>query len=155
MRPDSIQWLLMKKPRREMLTAAAAFGAAAPLAQAAGSGKIRVQGGVRMGNLFFSSGLTGVRPEARKDPHAFGGDIREQTHAILKAHKANLEALGSSLDHVLKVTAFLADVKTEKNAFNEVYAQYFPKDPPARTALGGIFPDTQTKVEIELVAWIP
>lgn len=147
----------MQKPRREILLAAA-FGAAAAApapAQAATSGKVKVQGGYKIGNTFYSSGLTGVRAEARKDPHAFGGDIREQTHNILKAHKANLEANGSSLDNVVKVTAYLADVKTEKPAFNEVYAQYFPKDAPARTALGAIFPDTATKVEIELVAWVP
>jgi 2-iminobutanoate/2-iminopropanoate deaminase len=112
-------------------------------------------GGIRLGNLYFSSGLTGVRPEARKDPLVFGGDIKEQTHTILKAHRANLESMGSSLEKVLKVTVFLADVKTEKNAMNEVYAQYFPKEAPARSAVGVQFPDTATRVEIEVVAWIP
>ena len=73
-------------------------------------------GGIRLRNLYFSSGLTGVRPEARKDPLAFGGDIKEQTHTILKAHRVNLESMGSSLEKVLIVTVFLADVKTEKNA---------------------------------------
>jgi 2-iminobutanoate/2-iminopropanoate deaminase len=150
----------MKKQRRSFLKSAAGVGAAAAMvpaaaAQGATAGKVKVNGGVRVGNLFFSAGLTGIRPEARKDPHAFGGDIKEQTHNIMKAHKANLEAIGSSLEHVIKVTAFLADVKTEKPAFNEAYAVYFPKDPPARTALGAIFPDTATKVEIELVAVIP
>jgi 2-iminobutanoate/2-iminopropanoate deaminase len=116
------------------LGAAAAMGAMA--AAAAPGDRTPAQGGIRVGNLYFSSGLTGVRSEARKDPLAFGGDIKEQTHTILKAHKANLEAMGSSLEKVLKVTVFLADVKTEKNAMNEVYAQYFPKDAPARSAVG-------------------
>jgi 2-iminobutanoate/2-iminopropanoate deaminase len=131
------------------------MAAAASMAPADSKGRAKVAGGVRLGNLFFSSGLTGVRPEARKDPLAFGGDIKEQTHTILKRHKANLEALGSSLANVLKVTAFLADVKTEKPAFNEAYREYFPKDPPARSAVGVQFPDVATRVEIELVAWIP
>ena len=126
------------------------------MAQAADNGRrAKVQGGIRLGNLFFSSGLTGVRPEARKDPLAFGGDIKEQTERIMQAHKANLEAVGSSLENVMKVTVFLADVKTEKNAMNEVYGKFFPKDAPARSAVGVEFPDTQTRVEIELVAWIP
>jgi len=56
---------------------------------------------------------------------------------------------------VLKVTVFLADVNTEKNAMNEVYARYFPRDAPARAAVGVQFPDTATRVEIELVAWVP
>jgi 2-iminobutanoate/2-iminopropanoate deaminase len=133
--------------------AGAAMGAMA--ASAATGDRTAAKGGIRLGNLYFSSGLTGVRPEARKDPLAFGGDIKEQTHTILKAHKANLESMGSSLEKVLKVTVFLADVKTEKNAMNEVYGEYFPKDAPARSAVGVQFPDTATRVEIELVAWIP
>ena len=149
----------MKSGRREFVRIGGAVGAAgsmAMMAQAAEGGKrAKVQGGVRLGNLFFSSGLTGVRPEARKDPLAFGGDIKEQTERVMQAHKANLEALGSSLDNVLKVTVLLADVKTEKNAMNEVYGKYFPKEAPARSAFGVEFPDTQTRVEIELVAWIP
>lgn len=152
----------MKAKRRDFMKRAAgvgggaALGSLATMAQAASSGgRVRAPGGVRIGNLYFSSGLTGVREEARKNPLAFGGDIKEQTERILEMHKKNLEAMGSSLENVIKVTVFLADVKTEKNAMNEVYARYFPKDPPARSAVGVEFPDTATRVEIELVAWIP
>jgi 2-iminobutanoate/2-iminopropanoate deaminase len=130
----------------------------AAMAAAAATGpatRAKAAGGIRLGNLYFSSGLTGVRDEARKDPLAFGGDIKEQTKRILELHKANLESMGSSLENVLKVTVFMADVKTEKNAMNEVYGRFFPKDPPARSAFGIQFPDTATRVEIELVASIP
>jgi 2-iminobutanoate/2-iminopropanoate deaminase len=144
----------MKKARRTFLTAAGIGAAAAVPAMAAG-GKVKAPGGYKIGNMYFSSGLTGVRADARKDPLAFGGDIKEQTHTIMKMHKENLEKMGSSLDNVVKVTAFLADVKTQKPAFNQAYAEYFPKDAPARTALGAIFPDMQTLVEIEVVAWVP
>lgn len=150
---------LSNSKRREFMKSAAGLGAAGalPLMAAAADGgpRTKVAGGIRVGNLYFSSGLTGVREEVRKDPLAFGGDIKEQTDKILKLHKANLEALGSSLANVIKVTVLLADVKTEKNAMNEVYAQYFPKDAPARSAFGVEFPDTATRVEIELVAYIP
>jgi len=122
---------------------------------AAAEGRTRAPGGIKAGNLYFSSGLTGVRPEARKDPLAFGGDIKEQTERILNMHKENLEKMGSSLENVMKVTVLLADVKTEKNAMNEVYAKFFPKNAPARSAFGVEFPDTATRVEIELVAWVP
>jgi 2-iminobutanoate/2-iminopropanoate deaminase len=122
---------------------------------AATGGRIKAPGGYRVGNLYFSSGLTGVRPEAQKDPLAFGGDVKEQTRRTLDAHKKNLEAMGSSLENVIKVTAFLADVKTEKPAFNEAYAEYFKKDAPARSAFGVEFPDSATRVEIELIAWVP
>ena len=147
--------------RRNFLKSAAKLGSAGAMgamAAAAATGpaeRIKVAGGFRLGNLYFSSGLTGVRAEVRKDPLAFGGDIKEQTQKILELHKANLESMGSSLANVLKVTVFLADVKTEKNAMNEVYGRFFPKDAPARSAFGVDFPDTATRVEIELVAWIP
>src|SRR5215831_7297690 len=147
--------------RRDFLKNAAKLGTAGTMgamAAAAATGpasRSKAAGGIRLGNLYFSSGLTGVRAEARKDALAFGGDIKEQTDKILKQHKANLESMGSSLANVIKVTVFLADVKTEKNAMNEVYARYFPKDAPSRSAFGVEFPDTATRVEIELVAWIP
>lgn len=138
-----------KAARRSFLTGAG-VAAAAQAAQAAPpvmSGKVKAPGGYRIGNMYFSSGLTGTK----------GGstDIKEQTRATLEQHKKNLESMGSSLDNVVKVTAFLADVKGQKPAFNEAYAEYFKKDAPARTALGAIFPDTTTLVEIELVAWVP
>jgi 2-iminobutanoate/2-iminopropanoate deaminase len=145
--------------RRSFIKSAMGLGAGASMGamavSAATGERIAARGGIRWGNLYFSSGITGVRPEARKDPLAFGGDIKEQTRTILEIHKANLESMGSSLDKVLKVTVFLADVKTEKNAMNEVYAQYFPKEAPARAAVGVQFPDNATRVEIELIAWVP
>src|ERR1700692_1802806 len=147
--------------RRDFLKKAAALGSVGGMAAMAGAAatgpaaRAKVPGGIRMGNLYLASGATGVRDEARKDPLAFGGDIKEQNEKILKQHKANLESMGSSLENVLKVTVFLADVKTEKNAMNEVYGKFFPKDAPARSAFGVQFPDTATRVEIELVAWIP
>jgi 2-iminobutanoate/2-iminopropanoate deaminase len=140
---------------KSALKLSAGGGMAAMAGAAANGQRAKVSGGIKVGNLYFSSGLTGVRPEARKDPLAFGGDIKEQTEKILTQHKENLEKMGSSLENVAKVTVFLADVKTEKNAMNEVYAKFFPKDPPARSAFGVQFPDTATRVEIELVAWVP
>ena len=145
--------------RRSFLKSAAAFGSVAAIPTAAATmtstERVKASNGIRVGNLYFSSGTTGVRHEARKDPKAFAGDIKEQTHTILKTHKANLESMGSSLANVVKVTVFLADVKKEKAAMNEVYAEYFPKDAPARSAFGVEFPDEATRVEIELIAWVP
>src|SRR6058998_4463570 len=96
------------KQRRAFFKSAVKMGAGAAMgamaAAAATGGRSKVAGGIRVGNLYFSSGLTGVRAEARKDPLAFGGDIKEQTQKILEFHKANLESMGSSLENVLKVT---------------------------------------------------
>jgi 2-iminobutanoate/2-iminopropanoate deaminase len=136
--------------RRAFFKSAAKLGAGGAMASmamaAAPGGRAKAPGGIRVGNLYFSSGLTGVRP---------GNDIKDQTRNILEAHKQNLEKMGSALENVVKVTVFLADVRKEKPAMNEVYAQYFPKDAPSRSAFGVQFPDDATRVEIELVAWIP
>jgi 2-iminobutanoate/2-iminopropanoate deaminase len=133
----------------------AGLAAAAAMQGADASKPVKVAGGWKIGNVYYSSGLTGVRPEARKDPLAFGGDVKEQTRRTMEQHKKNLESLGSSLENVIKVTVFLADVKTEKNAMNEAYAEFFSKNAPARSAFGVEFPDVATRVEIELVAWVP
>jgi len=145
--------------RRNFMASAAGLGAAAAMpmmaAAAEGGQRAKAPGGIRVGNLYFSFGLTGERDEARKDPLAFGGDVKEQTERIMKQHKANLEAMGSSLENVIKVTVFMADVKTEKRAMNAAYAPFFPKDAPARSCVGVDFPDAATRLEIELVAYIP
>ena len=88
---------------------------------------VKAPGGTRVGDLYSSSGLTGARLEARKDPAASGGDVTEQTHTILKMHKANLEAMGSSLDNVLKVTVFMADAKTGEKRQERGLRAVFPE----------------------------
>ncbi len=110
------------------------------------------QAGVRIGNLVFTSGLTGTR---RGGPSDFGGSVEEQTRTILQKHKDNLEAVGSSLENVLKVTVFLSDIKVEKPAMNKAYAEFFTNHKPSRSAVGVEFPDSRTKVEIEMIAYIP
>ena len=77
-------------------------------------GRTLAPGGIRVGELYFASGATGVAPERRKDPSVPPGDIREQTTRILERQKKNLEGLGSSLENVLKVTVFLADPKNDR-----------------------------------------
>ena len=149
-----------KKERRNFISNAAKIGGAAGMAalamavpgQAAGGKIEKNKAGVRLGNLVFTSGLTGVE---RGDASSFGGSVGQQTRAILQKHKDNLEAVGSSLDNVLKVTVFMADIKVEKPAMNKAYAEFFTGHKPSRSAVGVEFPDSRTKVEIEMIAWIP
>lgn len=110
------------------------------------------QAGVQIGNLVFTSGLTGTR---KGSPSEFGGSVEEQTRIILQKHKDNLEAIGSSLNHVLKVTVFQSDIKVEKPAMNKAYAEFFTDHKPSRSAVGVEFPDSRTKVEIEMIAYVP
>jgi len=57
--------------------------------------------------------------------------MQEQTRRAIRNVKANLEAAGSSLDRVVKVTVLLARPELSKE-MNEAYAEFFPSSKPAR-----------------------
>lgn len=99
-------------------------------------------------SLVYTAGQLGM---ATSTGRLVSGDIQEQTRQALKNLRAVLESGGSSLSHVVKTTVFLQNMG-DFGAMNEVYAEFFPVDPPARSAvqvaalpLGGL-------VEIEAVA---
>ena len=77
------------------------------------------------------------------------GDIRSETRRTLENIRAILEAAGSSLQDVVRVGVFLADI-SDFAAMNEVYGEFFPEDPPARTTVGAQLP--KIKVEIDCIA---
>ncbi|NNG16307.1 MAG: RidA family protein, partial [Gemmatimonadales bacterium] len=60
---------------------------------------------------------------------------------------------GSSMARVVKCTVFLADI-ADWPAFNQVYIQFFPQNPPARSALGASGLALGAKVEIECIALV-
>jgi enamine deaminase RidA (YjgF/YER057c/UK114 family) len=62
-----------------------------------------------------------------------------------------VEKSGSSMDRVVKCTAFLADIK-EWAAMNSVYVTFFPNHKPARSALGANGLALGARVEIECIA---
>ncbi|HEX7140585.1 MAG TPA: RidA family protein [Vicinamibacterales bacterium] len=62
------------------------------------------------------------------------GDIKAQTKQALENISATLKAAGSSLANATSVTVYLRSA-ADFAAMNEVYATYFPKDPPARTTV--------------------
>ena len=62
-----------------------------------------------------------------------------------------LDKTGSSIDRVVKCTAFLADMK-EWPAMNTVYATFFPVHKPARSAFGATGLALNARVEIECIA---
>ncbi len=98
--------------------------------------------------LIYVSGQGPVDPETNKLKL---GTIEEEAELTLENLRIILEEAGSSLDRVLKVTAFLLDME-EFGRFNEVYRKYFQKDLPARTCvqvgkLPGAF-----RVEIDAIA---
>lgn len=104
---------------------------------------------VKVGNFVFTSGQLGIDPQTGK----LEGDIKAQTRQALLNLQRVLEAAGSGLDRVVKTTVFLADIN-EFADMNEVYATFFQKMPPARSAVQAANLPKGAKVEIEAVAVI-
>ncbi|HEV2425019.1 MAG TPA: RidA family protein [Terriglobia bacterium] len=77
------------------------------------------------------------------------GDIRSQTRRVLQNIAAILEGAGSSLREAVRMGVFLADLD-DFPAMNEVFREFFPEDPPARTTIGCTLP--RIKVEIDCIA---
>jgi 2-iminobutanoate/2-iminopropanoate deaminase len=103
---------------------------------------------VQVGDLVYTAGQLGIVPGTKEFA---GTDIEAQTRQALENVKAVLEAAGSCLQHVVKTTVFLQDIE-EFGRMNGVYAEFFPEDPPARSAVQVAALPLGGRVEIEAVA---
>jgi 2-iminobutanoate/2-iminopropanoate deaminase len=104
--------------------------------------------GVRLGHFVFTAGQLGLVPGTGDFA---GSGIQSQTRQALENVKGVLEAAGSCLKHVVKVTVFLQDMD-EFSQMNEVYAEFFSEDPPARSAVEVAALPLGGRVEIEAIA---
>jgi 2-iminobutanoate/2-iminopropanoate deaminase len=86
--------------------------------------------GVRAGGFLFLSAIRGRDPKT----NTLSDDTRTQARQALENLRHMLEGAGVGLQHVVKVTLYLSDLAYRKD-FHEVWREYFPTDPPARTAL--------------------
>lgn len=122
---------------RQPVSTEAAPAAAGPYSQA-----------IRTGELVFTAGQLGTDPATG----AFAGDdVAAQAEQAIANLRAILEAAGSGLDRLVKVTVFLADID-EWAAVNEVYARAIPEPYPARSAFAVRDLPKGARVEIEAVA---
>ena len=103
---------------------------------------------VRSNGLLFTAGQIAINPETG---HVVDGDIKAQTRRVLENLKAILRAGGTDLDHVVKTTVFIKDMN-EFAAMNEVYGEFFAKDPPARSTVEVARLPKDVRVEIEAIA---
>ncbi len=86
--------------------------------------------GVRAGGFLFLSAIRGRHPET----NTLSDDTGTQARQAFENLKVILEGAGVSLRHVVHVMLYLSDLKYRKD-FHEVWMEYFPADPPARTAV--------------------
>lgn len=122
---------------REPITTGGAPAAAGPYSQA-----------IRAGDLVFTAGQLGIDPATGA---LVGDDVTAQAERALTNLAAILEAAGSGMDRLVKVTVFLAEIG-DWPAVNEVYARLVPEPFPARSAFAVKALPLGARVEIEGVA---
>jgi 2-iminobutanoate/2-iminopropanoate deaminase len=103
---------------------------------------------IRTELFLFASGTLGVEPTTGE---LVGGGIQAQTRQAIENLTRVLEAGGTSLKKVVKTTVFLQDMG-EFARMNEVYATFFPEDPPARSTVQVAALPRGAAIEIEAIA---
>jgi 2-iminobutanoate/2-iminopropanoate deaminase len=103
--------------------------------------------GVRGDGLLFLSGQVAQDPATGR---LIDGDTASQAGQILRNLATALEAAGKDLGDVIRVGIYLTDM-ADFAAMNEVYAQYFSKPYPARTAIGVAALPLGATIEMDLV----
>ena len=107
---------------------------------------------VAFDRLLFVAGQGATVPETDR---LAGADIATQTEQTLKNIETILRAGGSSLQHVLRCSVFLVDMK-EFAEMNVVYARTFGEHRPARTTVEvSALPSPGLRVEIDCIAYVP
>lgn len=105
---------------------------------------------IKVGDLLFVSGQISIKPETNK---FIDGEVEVQTEQVLENIKAILEAVGSSLEDVVKVTIYLRNME-DFALVNKVYSRYFEKSLPARATVEVSNLPKNAKVEIDAIGII-
>ena|SRR5690554_5386837 len=126
--------------KKEIVSTAKAPAAIGPYSQ-----------GVKIGPFIFTSGQVPFIPETGE---LVEGDIQDQARRSLENIRAILEEAGAGLADVVKTTVFLKDMN-DFGKVNEVYAQYFTENQPARSCVEVARLPKDVSIEIEVVAVLP
>jgi len=126
---------------REPVTALGAPAAIGPYSHA-----------VRSGGLLFCSGQIPLDPESGE---LVGATPAEQARRCLENLGAVCSAAGASLHDAVRVTVYVTDLAGDFAEINEVYAEYFEADPPARVAIGVAALPKGAQVEFDAIVALP
>ena len=99
-------------------------------------------------DMIYTSGQIPIDPAQGK---IVAETFEAQTEQVMKNLKAVLAEAGVGMDRIVKTTCYLADI-ADFAAFNGVYAQYFPENPPARSCFQVAALPMGAKVEVEVIA---
>ena len=104
---------------------------------------------IRAGDFVFLTGQIPMRDGAPMTD----GSIQEQTRAILDDITETLATANCKREDVVKAMVWLRE-RTDFPGFNEIYGEYFPVEPPTRSAVvSDLLVDV--RVEVEVVAYCP
>ena len=105
---------------------------------------------VKAGGFLFMSGQIPIAPETNQ---VVNGSSAVQAERVLRNLSIILEDSGATLEDVVKTTIFLADMNDFAEV-NEVYARYFPIQPPACATVQVSRLPKDVRVEIEAIAYL-
>ena len=100
--------------------------------------------------LVYTSGQICLNPQTGE---LVNDSFKIEVRQVLDNLKGVLSAGGSGLDKILKLTVFITDLSLFSE-LNEVFSEYFPKDPPARSAVEVSALPLNVRVEIEAIGII-
>lgn len=104
---------------------------------------------IKAGNTLYVSGQIPLIAESME---LITSGIQDETHQVLKNVQAILENAGYGFEDVVKASIFISDMN-DFAAINEVYAQYFTSDQPARECVAVKTLPKNVNVEISVIAW--
>jgi 2-iminobutanoate/2-iminopropanoate deaminase len=103
---------------------------------------------ISYGDLIFVSGQGPMNPDTGQVER---GDVVDEFRLAMGNVRLLLEAASSGLDHVLKVTLYLADIDDFARV-NEVYRSFFSEPFPARTTIQAARLPLGIRVEVDVIA---
>ncbi len=104
--------------------------------------------GIKANGFVFCSGQIPANPQTGE---LITGSITDQTKQVLNNVKAVIEAAGSSMENVVKVTVFLKNMD-DFGEMNAEYGKWFPENPPARAAVEVARLPKDVGIEIQAIA---
>ena len=102
---------------------------------------------VEAGDMIFISGQLPINPATGE----IINDIKTATRQVLTNIQIILKEVGMDMSNVVKTTIFLKNI-ADFSVVNEIYASFFPKDPPARSTVEASALPKGVPLEIEAIA---
>ncbi len=106
--------------------------------------------GIKSDNFVFTSGQIPINPQSGE---LIKGDFKSEVKQVLINLNGVLKGGGSSLQQAIKLTVFLTDLSYFAQV-NEIFDEFFPDNPPARSAVQVSALPMNARIEIDAVGHV-